>query len=105
MPRRPALRLTVQSSRVCVLSRPPCLYTEQVFEWKHEKTILDGVGRVLMGVGIKDYCSSLKQETTVLHLKEKCFSKKTVTLLESFETLDSIFCRLDRFTNSPLVMP
>ena len=25
---------------------------------------------------LKDYCSSLKQETKVLHLKEKCFSKK-----------------------------
>jgi hypothetical protein len=40
---------------------------------------------------LKDYCSSLKEETKVLHLKERCFSKKTVILLESFETLDQIF--------------
>ena len=51
MPRRPALRLTVQSSRVCVLSRPPCLYTEQVFECKHEKTFLDGGGESTDGGG------------------------------------------------------
>ena len=44
----------------------------------------------------KDYCSSLKQKTKVLNLKEKCFSKKTVTLLECFETLDSIFRRLEQ---------
>ena len=45
---------------------------------------------------LTDYCSSLKHETKVLHLKEKCFSKKTVILLESFETLDSIFRRLEQ---------
>ena len=54
---------------------------------------------------LKDYCSSLKQETKVLHLKEKCFSKKTVTLLESFETLDSIFRRLEQIYKQPLVTP
>ena len=44
---------------------------------------------------LKDYCSSLKNETKVLHIKEKCFSsKKTVALLDSFETLDAIFRRL-----------
>ena len=50
---------------------------------------------------LNDYCSSLKQETKVLHLKEKCFSKKTVILLESFETLDSIFRRLEQIYKQP----
>ena len=50
---------------------------------------------------LKDYCSSLIQETKVLHLKEKCFSKKTVTLLDSFETLDSIFQRLEQIYKQP----
>ena len=50
---------------------------------------------------LKDYCSSLKQETKVLHLKEKCFSKKTDTLLDSFETLDSILRRLEQIYKQP----
>ena len=50
---------------------------------------------------LNDYCSSLKHETKVLHLKEKCFSKKTVILLESFETLDSIFRRLEQIYKQP----
>ena len=50
---------------------------------------------------LKDYCSSLRQETKVLHLKEHCFSKKTVALLDSFDTLDSIFRRLERIYKQP----
>ena len=37
----------------------------------------------------------------MLHLKEKCFSKKTVILLESFETLDCIFRRLEQIYKQP----
>ena len=37
----------------------------------------------------------------MLHLKEKCFSKKTVILLESFETLDSIFRRFEHIYKQP----
>ena len=36
-----------------------------------------------------------------LHIKEKCFSKKTVALLDSFETLDSIFRRLEQIYKQP----
>ena len=50
---------------------------------------------------LKDYCSSLKNETKVLHLKEKCFSKKTVALLDSFESLDEIFTRLEQIYRQP----
>ena len=50
---------------------------------------------------LKDYCGSLKHETKVLHIKEKCFSKKTVALLDSFETLDSIFRRLEQIYKQP----
>jgi hypothetical protein len=50
---------------------------------------------------LKDYCSSLKEETKVLHLKERCFSKKTVILLDSFETLDQIFVRLEQIYRKP----
>ena len=50
---------------------------------------------------LKDYCSSLKNETKVLHIKEKCFSKKTVALLDSFETLDGIFRRLEQIYKQP----
>ena len=37
----------------------------------------------------------------MLHLKEHCFSKKTVALLDSFDTLDSIFRRLERIYKQP----
>ena len=50
---------------------------------------------------LKDYCGSLKNETKVMHIKEKCFSKKTVALLDSFETLNAIFRRLEQIYKQP----
>jgi hypothetical protein len=50
---------------------------------------------------LKWFCSSLKEETKVLLLKKHCFSNRTVNLLESFETLDQIFVRLEQIYRKP----